>query len=101
MAGVNVKRKGTGAPERLACFTENADGSLYGKCRHRVGFSLWWIDEKPRFSSIHWWSFAASCRGVAVSEGVHPRLMSEGVPVALSVLRKQAKPGWRTAADGQ
>jgi hypothetical protein len=64
-------------------------------------------DEKPRFSSFRWCSLATSCRRVAgtlaeedAASNAATRT-SEGLPVPLSELRKQAKPGWRSAADVQ
>ena len=60
MAGVNVRREGTGSPERLAV-RKAPNGLLYGKRRHPVGFSL--------AGSACWCLFAASCRGVAVRMG--------------------------------
>ena len=97
MAGVNVRRKGTGSPERMrACW-------LYGKLGHPARLSLGRLMKsqgfhqsadaqsrlpaagswerkaptscrpflgrttaKPRFAAVRWYSFAASCRGVAV-----------------------------------
>ena len=78
MADVNVQREGTGNRERqlAASFTENADilspGDPGSLCCFRSGCPL-----------------------------VETPFTSERVPVPTSELRKQAKPGGRSAADVQ
>ena len=99
MAGVNVRRKGTGSPERMrACW-------LYGKLGHPARLSLGRLmksqgfhqsaDAQSRLPAAGSWERKAptSCRRVAST--------SEGLPVPLSGLRTQAKSGGRSEADVQ